>query len=1491
VIKTKRYKLSLGKFSRRAKTKKKPRGKVHNFSRVDPTQTQALRKAITMEMRKRFARLKGDLYDFIVKGNAFGLTENVFCPTGEGGGIDATCSPGDPGGGQYDHKSGTVKEPSKLYYKSMEPIKILESGVIKQSKTFGGVSLTSKKGIESHGPFEIEIENPSGLGLKPALYGDPIHEKGELSPTGYKDQFGNKYTPDEWESLPFGKPTADAKAFRQNEMFKDEHEWRSIGPVPVSSAKVNVYKEHAGWRIYPRKNVKIHKELVDRGIVTNIVGRSTRGTFKVNANPYHDDRGRFSSGDMPATTEYKEGNKPEHEAVRAAMKFYNQDQIYVHVAKEAEKIAKTVYRKVKRADSGEDPDDAAYDAAKAVIKAEIDRVNREWERGNTQNQTSSPKILEVPDIRQKDHYSCGACATMSVGRYFGVGPEKLEEWKDALGTTLEKSTHPSAIVAYLKSLGLHVEDRQNLTISDLKQYISQGMPVIVPVQDYGNRREPGADYSYGHYLTIIGVPDDNHIIAQDSSEENVLTKDNESIQEPGRVLIDGDTFNDVWHDKDDDGNKFIHYGIAVGRGTRGTFKVENYNPDEPRDEHGRWSSMGVGDSVSLNANPNHDEHGKFSSGDGSGGGIVRAVMDKIRSKVTEKYQKLANRYGSKYAKAIVVSALAGLPLPIPFSMAITAAPVITIAEVHRWLTTNEEIYDSGELTPQDIERLAKRLRWELRQELGKEHTNNSFCATGEGGGIDPSCSPHEVIQLQVAHGEILEVHANPSEKDLRIWLDRPERRDSDGDTKPGMALKGFIADGKAYFFDTYEGGSNVAEFYHSEVAKAITGRNLLAVSKRFECSILNGKVTVRSQVSVSKAKELRKWAEPRGIVVNVKDTYNENPNYDWTGQSTTTDNAGAYAFTSDPQKIEAFQRWLKTKMSSYLTSKTEEELWEKYTIAGFKKGAGRAFDSVKKSKLKKTHPEIFSPQHQASVSDFYKGTRQQFLESSFGQPVAVEKVKLLAGRAFDDLEGITSDMSTRMSRVLTDGLVQGKHPKEVGKDLADVVDITRGRAERIARTEIIRAHAEGSLLGYENMGVKELGVEVEWTATDDNVVCPDCADLDGTSFSIEEAHGMLPLHPDCRCAWSPSVPAGNRLTKNLLNYLTVEEKFERWAVVVNRNCDMIFNSFCPTGQGGGVDATCSPSHESIEDIKARRVETMGKLFGNPTPSEKAALEKQFKEDGDKLDKLAKVGEQPSKPTKATKTPTLTREKVEGKSREIADRSISGVVKFSELHKELGSPPVREVHKQFKKMWSEGKISPMGFEGRGGEGHDAYAEEGATLYTPDPSRPYEGRISGFTFNERVEGGFFARCARDEHGHCLPEGGEVVSHKELRAAQKQARAKFRNAPQPTKEEIANAHQKMNKIGADDYEMQIRGSSRDRAAARKKLLNEFSHDGGHTCPCIYCGIKLDDSTITRDKMYTAREGGRYRSTNTVPACLGCNKSRGDIPFRAIKWPRGEQ
>ncbi len=221
-----------------------------------------------------------------------------------------------------------------------------------------------------------------------------------------------------------------------------------------------------------------------------------------------------------------------------------------------------------------------------------------------------------------------------------------------------------------------------------------------------------------------------------------------------------------------------------------------------------------------------------------------------------------------------------------------------------------------------------------------------------------------------------------------------------------------------------------------------------------------------------------------------------------------------WSFRSSPEKIKEFLKWLEGNLRPILTDEatTEDDWWNKYVMEGFKKGAARSYDDMKKAGA--------IPQ---SKLPFYLGQKEEFLRSAFRQPESVEKVKLLAGRVYTELKGVTEAMSQNLTRTLTDGLVQGMNPRQIATNIIkDVNGIGIRRARVIAQTEIIRAHAEGQLDSMQRLGVKKLAVMVEWGTADDDRVCKVCQPLEGVVLTMDEAKGLIPRHPGCRCTWLPA---------------------------------------------------------------------------------------------------------------------------------------------------------------------------------------------------------------------------------------------------------------------------------------------------------------------------------------------------------------------------------
>lgn len=224
-----------------------------------------------------------------------------------------------------------------------------------------------------------------------------------------------------------------------------------------------------------------------------------------------------------------------------------------------------------------------------------------------------------------------------------------------------------------------------------------------------------------------------------------------------------------------------------------------------------------------------------------------------------------------------------------------------------------------------------------------------------------------------------------------------------------------------------------------------------------------------------------------------------------------------FAFRTSSDKVTGFMDWLMKQEDDKILeityspgkSTVSRRPWEKmYIQSAYKKGMERSEKELRKMGVKITpfpNTPIFS------------------VDAMFNLPIHADRIGLLYTRSFNELKGITDVMDQKISRSLAQGMAEGRGPREIARDLIKEVDISQRRAETLARTEIIYAHAEATLNTYEAVGVHKVTVEAEWSAAQDDKVCPLCIPLDEKIFDLKEARGMIPRHPNCRCAWLPVV--------------------------------------------------------------------------------------------------------------------------------------------------------------------------------------------------------------------------------------------------------------------------------------------------------------------------------------------------------------------------------
>lgn len=215
--------------------------------------------------------------------------------------------------------------------------------------------------------------------------------------------------------------------------------------------------------------------------------------------------------------------------------------------------------------------------------------------------------------------------------------------------------------------------------------------------------------------------------------------------------------------------------------------------------------------------------------------------------------------------------------------------------------------------------------------------------------------------------------------------------------------------------------------------------------------------------------------------------------------------AGEFVFQRAAAKVESFGAWLKEA--------SREGILEVSFGTPLSQAANASWQNV-----------YLDTAYKKGVRDAAKRVGTGPILSGFDAPVHADAAALIYTRAYRALEGVTEVMDAQMSAVLARAMVEGKGAVATANALIDRVDaIGVARARTIARTELTAAYAEATLNSYAEAGVEGVEVEAEFATAGDESVCPECEELEGKVFEISEARGLLPVHPNCRCALLPVV--------------------------------------------------------------------------------------------------------------------------------------------------------------------------------------------------------------------------------------------------------------------------------------------------------------------------------------------------------------------------------
>lgn len=104
--------------------------------------------------------------------------------------------------------------------------------------------------------------------------------------------------------------------------------------------------------------------------------------------------------------------------------------------------------------------------------------------------------------------------------------------------------------------------------------------------------------------------------------------------------------------------------------------------------------------------------------------------------------------------------------------------------------------------------------------------------------------------------------------------------------------------------------------------------------------------------------------------------------------------------------------------------------------------------------------------------------------------------------------------------LLSNGILQGKHPRILAKEIREIFDSSIYVSERLMRTEMARVQQDVFSDTMTQGGFDSY----EFIAEPD--ACPVCKELDGKIFKFEDREigvNAYPMHPNCRCSQAPAM--------------------------------------------------------------------------------------------------------------------------------------------------------------------------------------------------------------------------------------------------------------------------------------------------------------------------------------------------------------------------------
>jgi len=348
--------------------------------------------------------------------------------------------------------------------------------------------------------------------------------------------------------------------------------------------------------------------------------------------------------------------------------------------------------------------------------------------------------------------------------------------------------------------------------------------------------------------------------------------------------------------------------------------------------------------------------------------------------------------------------------------------------------------------------------------------HNAFCPTGPGGGVDPTCSPKggssPVTKAIREYGPVL-AESRQGGYTLRVHDENPK---SEG--QPA---------------------------HISDEEKPFSGAGRMTIESPDGELVIAGKWMDWAEVHYPSDYTKLPKKDRAALEAQEQLKYDLQKNFHFHKER-----GGLVANTYDPVRYRV-SKFVKEFTARVKSTVKDKPWWVGFINSGYQTGVGRAYDDLNK-------PALMTPEERKA----YQAERRSFVRGvvKASGPTAQK----LYASVEEDIDRITSQLGDKLRVQLKQALAEGLSLRKVAKGiLAKVEEEGLRRATNVANYRTVEAHNEGQLAAFEDLGVTDIGVLVEWTVAGNP--CPLCKPMAGVVLRPKDAHGLIPRHVHCQCCF------------------------------------------------------------------------------------------------------------------------------------------------------------------------------------------------------------------------------------------------------------------------------------------------------------------------------------------------------------------------------------